>query len=175
MNKMIKTAATAAALSLMAGTTAFAEDIPTGESVFESWGEAGGFNIFVDTTRGTCMAERGDEFGYVIQMGMTEEEGVGYLGVFTSNETSIGNGKEDLLISIGDNLYTAESRTRANLSDEYSGGYLRTNNPAFVKDIMEQKDMVVFAESDSAFTVSLDGTMAAIEAARECMAEQAAN
>lgn len=170
MRNQMKIVGAAMAFVLAAGVSAQAEDLPSEGTNFEKWGEAGGFNIFVDKARGTCMAERGDEYGYVIQMGVIEE-GMGYLGVFTNKDIDLGSGK-DLIVTLGDHMYTADAISRANLSNEYSGGYLRTNNPNFVKDVIEQSEMEVFTKSDASFSVSLDGTAAAIEAARQCIAEQ---
>ncbi len=171
---MLKTIsfALAATLGLMAGQTAYASDnvLPSSDSTFRAWGEEAGWTILVDEGRNACLIERVDQNENVVQMGLTKDHEFGYFGVFTKN-AEVKN-KEDIVLSLGDNLYTAKARGKTkNLADGYVGGYLLTNNPHFVEDVMKQYEMLIFPEETYAWIVGLDGTMKAMEAATECNIE----
>ena len=61
---------------------------------------------------------------------------------------------------------------RGNITAGYSGGYVLSDSPQFVKDIEQQYEMVVFPEKEYAFVVDLTGTKKAIALARECNEKQ---
>lgn len=158
----------AAALVTAARATAASTD------TFLKYGEVEGWKVFIDEQKQTCLIEAVDEFENVVQMGLTEDRCVGYLGVFTKSETDIKKGKEEAVaILIGENVYLGEATgMRGNITKDYSGGYVFSDNPQFVKDIEQQFEMVVFPEKDYAFSVDLTGTKKAIEMARDCNTKQ---
>ncbi|AML50120.1 hypothetical protein [Falsihalocynthiibacter arcticus] len=161
----LKNLAMAAAVTLTA-TQAYAADEFAFYETVEGW------NIFEDIEKLSCFIEKADSDGNVVQMGLTEDRAVGYLGVFTTQETHIVAGEtSEIGILIGDNIYLGESTgMRGNITDGYSGGYILSDDPQFVTDLMQQYEMTVFPESEFAFTINLDGTLKAIEAAKTCNA-----
>ena len=171
---MIKKLLAATAVAALSASVAIAEQaLPKDGDEFTKWGDADGWTIYVDGTRGTCLAERMDANENVLQMGLTEDKSLGYIGVFTKNDVGLKSGKEKLLVAIDGKLYEGPARRVAkHLPEGYQGGYLLANNPVFVEDVMKKYDMVVFPEHENTFVVSLDGTLKAIEAARVCNAEQ---
>lgn len=158
----------AAALSTLALTTT------AGADTFLKYGEVEGWKVFIDEQKQTCLIEAIDDLENVVQMGLTEDRGVGYLGVFTKGETNIKQGEEEAVaILIGENIYLGEATgMRGNITKGYSGGYVLSDNPQFVKDIEQQFEMIVFPETDYAFTIDLTGTKKAIEMARDCNTKQ---
>ncbi|NOD34870.1 MULTISPECIES: hypothetical protein [unclassified Ruegeria] len=172
LKPILKTAAT---LTALAATSAFASSdvIPSENDTFTKWGEESGWTIFVDETRGSCLIERVDENNNVVQMGLTKDQEMGYLGVFTQNNIGLKGKKEKIFLSLDGNVYEAEARKKTkHLAEGYTGGYILANNAQFVDDVMKKYEMTVFPEKEFAFTVSLDGTLKAIEAARTCNSEQ---
>ena len=165
MNKRL-CAATAALISAACSTGASA-------SPFQKYGEVEGWNVFIDTEKKSCLVESIDANENVVQMGLTEDRGVGYLGVFTKGETSIQRGEtNDILILIGENLYVGEvTGMRGNITKGYSGGYVLSDDPQFATDIAQQYEMVVFPDSEFAIVIDLTGTKKALEMARTCNAE----
>ncbi|WP_170327276.1 hypothetical protein [Ruegeria arenilitoris] len=166
---------TAAILCTFSATAAFAagDVIPSENDTFSNWGEESGWTIFVDDTRGSCLIERMDENENVVQMGLTKDHEMGYLGVFTKNDIGLKGKKEKIFLSLDGNVYEAEAHKKTkHLAEGYTGGYILANNAQFVDDVMHKHEMTVFPEKEFAFTVSLDGTLKAIEAARACNAEQ---
>ena len=165
---LITKLATAAAAITVALSTAAAAN------TYEQYGEIEGWKVFIDAEKKSCLIEAVDSAENVVQMGLTEDRSVGYLGVFTKAETSIKKGStEGVAILIGENLYVGEATgMRGNITEGYSGGYVTSDNPMFVKDIEQQYEMIVFPESKYSFVVDLTGTKKAIAMARECNAAQ---
>ena len=141
---------------------------------FTKYGEAEGWSVYADKEKLSCLIENVDDAGNVVQMGLTPDRGVGYVGVFTKGETTIQkDDKESVAVLIGENLYLGEATgMRGNITKGYSGGYVLSDDPQFVEDIARQYEMVVFPEKEHSFIVNLAGTLKAIEMARECNAEQ---
>lgn len=171
-------ARTLATVALFSGfATAVAANtnvLPGPDTTFTPYGAVAGWNVFVNDARKTCMIERIDDAENVVQMGLTEDRGFGYLGIFTKNDIGLTEGEEPVAVLIGENLYAGTARRiTSGLRDGYSGGYIVSDDPQFVEDIMQQYSMLVLPETDFAFVINLDGTMRAIEAARTCNAEQA--
>ena len=149
-------------------TTAAAED------KYLKYGEVEGWNVYVDQEKKSCLIEAVDSAENVVQMGLTQDRSVGYLGVFTKGETDIKAGDtEAVAILIGENIYLGEvTGLRGNITKGYSGGYVLSDSPQFVKDIEQQYEMVVFPEKEYGFVVDLTGTKKAIALARECNEKQ---
>ena len=157
MQKLVKTVLTTTALAFFATVASASDDVlPKDNAEFEKWGEESGWTIYVDKSRDACLIERVDENSNVVQMGLTKDKDFGYVGVFTQADDKA--------------YYGDATAAPKNLAQGYKGGYLLANNPAFVDDIMKRYNMTVMPEDDNAFVVSLDGTLKAIEKARECNA-----
>jgi hypothetical protein len=146
----------------------------TAEEKFLKYGEVEGWKVFIDQEKKSCLIEAVDASENVVQMGLTADKSVGYLGVFTKGETTVKAGDtEAVAILIGDNLYIGEAMgLRGNITSGYSGGYVLSDDPQFAKDIAQQYEMVVFPEKEYAFTVDLAGTKKAMEMARACNEQQ---
>jgi len=164
----LKTLLISAAVAGLA-TTASADDAP-----FSQYGEAEGWIVFVDNEKNSCLIEKSDDLGHVVQMGLTKDRGVGYVGVFTTAETDIKrDDAQAVLISLDGNLYVGEAKgMRGNITKGYSGGYVLSDDPQFVEDLARKHVMNVFPEKAYGFSVNLAGTYKAIEMARACNAEQ---
>ncbi|MBU2943562.1 hypothetical protein Q8W37_04310 [Shimia thalassica] len=147
------------------------------DSKFEHFGSVEGWNVFIDHEKNSCMIESIDSLENVVQMGLTKERDVAYLGVFTKAETSIKkDDKQAVAILIGSNLYTGEvTGMRGNITKGYTGGYVLTDDPQFVEDLAKQYEMIVFPETSYSFIMDLSGTYKAIEMGRECNQKVLAN
>lgn len=152
---------------MMLATAAHAEK-------FAPYGAVEGWNIYADTEKKSCMIESKDDLGNVVQMGLTADRGVAYIGVFTQAETNIKKGdKEAVVIVLGDKVYAGEATgMRGNITKGYSGGYVLTDDPAVIEAVAQEYVMSVFPEKDYGFVVNLKGTKKAIEAAAKCNQEQ---
>lgn len=137
---------------------------------FEKYGEVEGWKVFIDNEKNSCLIEAVDDAENVVQMGLTQDRGVAYVGVFTKAKTKIKKGeKRAVAILIGDNLYFGESTgMRGNITKGYTGGYVLSDDPQFVDDLARQYVMEVFPDEIYAFTVDLTGTFEAIKMAKEC-------
>lgn len=139
------------------------------------YGAIGGWSVHADTEKKSCMVEAKDDFDNQVQMGLTRDRGVAYIGVFTKAKTVIQRGsKSALAVLIGDNIYMGEATgLRGDIKRGYSGGYVLTDDPQVFDDIANAYTMTVFPEKEYAFIVDLSGTKKALELARKCNAEQA--
>lgn len=155
-------------LSLALAATSAAADKFVGYGTVEGW------NVYVDTEKNTCMVETKDDFDNVVQMGLNEARDIGYIGIFTKAKTNIQRDfKSGVALLIGDNLYLGEvTGMRGNITKDYSGGYVVTDDPEVFKDIAKSHTMTVFPEKEFSFLVDLTGTHKALEMARACLAEQ---
>ncbi|SDD99553.1 hypothetical protein [Ruegeria marina] len=141
---------------------------------FQPYGSVEGWNVFVDVTKKSCLIETVDAAGNVVQMGLTNDRGVAYIGVFTKADTGIKQGdKEAVAILLGDKVFIGEATgMRGNITGGYSGGYVLTDDPSVVDAVAREHEMIVFPEKAYTFAVNLKGTYKAIEMARECNDKQ---
>lgn len=162
------------ALGIALGGTALAQGqvLPQEGDTFSVYAEADGWTVYVNETRGTCLAERVGEDS-VLQMGVTGDATLGYMGVFTQNPTDIVTTMvERVEIEIGGESYVGEATEMANLREGYSGGYIVANNPAFIQAVADESSMIARVDDRDPLEISLEGTAAAMETARECVAAQ---
>lgn len=162
-----------AVMSALAAPAAFADEVLPGSDGFTKWGQEGDWTVYVDVGRKSCLIERVDENENVMQMGLTKDHTFGYVGVFTKADVGLTSGKEKIRLSLDGNLYEGELVKTKHLSDGYVGGYVISKNLEFLSDLEKKHEMVVMPKHENAFTVSLDGTHKAIEAAIKCNEEQA--
>jgi hypothetical protein len=166
---MTLVAATSVALS--SAMAAYAQNpLPDASDVLVKYAEVGGWTVYANQTRGDCLIVKSFGPGSV-QMGVTANQDVGYLGVFTKEDIGLQNGTESkIFISIDGNLYGGVSTsTSGELTRGYSGGYIFTNDPNFKRDVAKKYKMIVFPETKGAFVVDLKGTYKAMATGRKCL------
>lgn len=169
--------AVAASIVLCAATAAFGDDnpLPRANETIAEYGEVEGWTVFSNKTRRNCYISRVFDSG-AVQMGVTSDPHIGYLGVFTKKDIGIRNGKQsEIFVSIGGTLYGGVSTgLKGDVQGGYSGGYILTDSPEFKQAVAKQYDMIVFPETVGAFAVDLKGTYKAMEMGRECFKKQQA-
>jgi hypothetical protein len=162
-------AATSVALS--SAMAAYAQaPVPKASDVLVKYGEVEGWTVFTNQTRGDCLIVRDYGSGSV-QMGVTANQEVGYLGVFSKEDIGLKNGtKSEVFVSIGGHLYGGvATSTHGELKGGYSGGYILTDNPEFKRAVAKKYEMTVFPETKGAFVVDLKGTYKAMAMGRKCL------
>ena len=161
--------------ALAIAATCFAASAASADT-FQKYGEVEGWKVVVDVEKKSCLIEAVDSVENVVQMGLTEDRSVGYVGIFTKGETDIKAGEtSEIAILIGDNIYVGEATgMRGNITKGYSGGYVLSDSPQFAEDIAQQYEMLVFPETEYSFIVDLSGTKKAMEMARACNDKQIA-
>ena len=171
-NLMRLIAATSVALS--SAMAAYAESpLPKASDVLVRYGDdIEGWTVYANQTRGDCLIVRdsiGPDAAGAVQMGVTSNQEVGYLGVFTKKDIGIKPGTESpIFVSIDGKLYGGEV-TSADAKGGYSGGYILTDDPNFKRDVAKKYTMVVFPETIGAFEVDLKGTFKAMAMGRKCL------
>ena len=162
-------------LKPLALTAAFAiPALPAMAEKFVGYGAIEGWNVYVDTEKKSCMMETKDDFDNVIQMGLTDQRDVGYIGIFTKQKTDIQRGfTREVVILIGENIYFGKvTGMRGNITKGYSGGYVLADDPQVIEDIANARTMTVFPERAYSFIVDLSGTKKAIALTQECNQKQ---
>src|ERR1700761_4741356 len=99
----------AASVALLSATAAYAQNpVPNASDALVKYGEVGGWTIYSNQTRGDCLIVR--SFGpSSVQMGVTANQEVGYLGVFTKEDIGLQNGAQSkVFISIDGRHYSGD-------------------------------------------------------------------
>lgn len=106
-----------------------------------------------------------------VQMGVTANQEVGYLGVFTKMDIGLRNGNQSqIFVSMAGHLYSGvATSTSGELKGGYSGGYILTDDPKFKRDVAKKYKMIVFPETKGTFVVDLKGTYKAMAIGRKCL------
>ena len=169
-NVMTLIAATTVALS--SAMAAYAQNpLPKATDVLVRYGDdIEGWTIYTNQTRGNCLIVRQDGPS-AVQMGVTANQEVGYLGVFTKADIGLQNGNtSDIFVSIDGQLFKGvATSTSGELKAGYSGGYILTDDPKFKRAVAKRYEMTVFPETKGAFIVDLKGTFKAMAAGRKCL------
>jgi hypothetical protein len=163
-----------AAIFLAATTTAsLASDspIPKSSDSFSEFSTVEGWTIYADATTRTCLAERTDDMGNAMQMGVTSDHDYAYIGIFTLADIDVEN-EGDIAIAVDGRIFVGQTTgiKSGKLKGDYSGGYVLTNNPDMVTAIAEGRELIAFPDRPVAFVIDLTGTKRAIEEARKCNA-----
>ncbi len=172
--KTFKSLAAVAAILTVSGASAFADNaVLPGDGTFTKYGDVEGWTVYVDVERKSCLIERMDAQANVVQMGLTSDHKLGYLGVF-SKTADLGSGrKEDVFVDLDGTMYSSKAtKMKKNITEGYTGGYILANNPQFIEDLAKKYTMTVFPKKEQSFEVDLAGTYKAMEMARTCNAEQ---
>ncbi len=173
-NLMTLVAATSVALS--SSMAAYAQNqspLPKATDVLVRYGDdIEGWTVYANQTRGDCLIVRSDGPNSV-QMGVTANEEVGYLGVFTKLDIGLQNGtNSQIFVSIDGQLFEGvATSTSGELKGGYSGGYILTDDPKFKRAVAKRYKMTVFPETKGTFVVDLKGTFKAMAAGRKCMTQ----
>lgn len=173
---VIRSALVAVALSATALPLA-AQDglaLPLATDTFAPYGTFGGWNVFVNATRGTCFAERVSETS-VLQMGITEPAIFAYLGVFTQAPTDLESGRvEAVELMVGERRFVGEVTEEAgNIPGGFSGGYIVSRDLGLMEALEASSTMTATVGSRDPLEIDITGTAEGIEAIRACNAAQA--
>ena len=163
-------AATSVALSSTIAAYAQTQNpLPLATDVLVRYGDdVEGWTIYTNQTRGDCLIVRQDGPS-AVQMGVTANQEVGYLGVFTKKDIGIKPGTESpIFVSIDGKLYGGVV-TSADAKGGYSGGYILTDDPKFKRAVAKRYKMTVFPQTRGTFVVDLNGTYKAMAMGKKCL------
>ncbi len=165
-------AATSVALSFAtAGYAQTQNPLPKASDVLVRYGDdVEGWTVYANQTRGDCLIVRQDGPS-AVQMGVTANQEVGYLGVFTKVDIGLKSGNtSEIFVSLDGHLYKGvATSTSGELKGGYSGGYILTDDPKFKRDVAKKYNMTVFPDTKGAFVVDLKGTFKAMAVGRKCL------
>ena len=137
----------------------------------EYWGEAGGWDVMVDTTLGNgCLIQAEYEDGSVIRIGFDRIDGGGYLTAFDDTWGDIEEGAVyPVQIDLDGQEYEGEAQ------GIYLGGTpgadIIFNDPDFLWDIAAKHTLTLYNENGEVMAIDLGGTMAGLNTAIACQEE----
>ena len=142
--------------------------LPKASDVLVKYADVGDWTVYANQTRGDCLIVRNDGPN-AVQMGVTANQDVGYLGVFTKVDIGLQNGTQSqIFVSIDGHLYSGVA-TQTDAKGGYSDGYILTDDPNFKRDVAKKYKMIVFPETKGAFEVDLEGTLKAMAVGCKCL------
>ncbi len=119
------------------------------------------WQILRNKTRNHCLGTKSDESG-VMQIGMTADETMGYVGVFVK-DWDPSSSPQEVVIKVGDQLFTGTtSGAVGGLAGDWEGGYVLANNQNFRKALESNNSMTVYPDQPWAIELNIQGTDAAI-------------
>ncbi len=135
-----------------------------------------GWSILRDVERSGCVMEKVNENGFLFRIGKTEAGSeFGYVAVYTKDKdvNVIGGVSKDVTFDVdGERFYgTAKGDFR---SGGFRGGYAEANNEAFGEALARRYVLTINPDSDNPLALSLDGTLKAMAATRDCEAHSLA-
>ena len=159
----------AASVALSSAMPAFADNpLPKASDVLVKYADVGDWTVYTNQTRGDCLIVRQDGPN-AVQMGVTANQDVGYLGVFTKLDIGLQSGAQSqIFVSIDGHLYSGVA-TQTGGKGGYSGGYILADDPNFKRDVAKKYTMTVFPQTKGEFVVDLEGTFKAMAAGRKCL------
>ena len=167
-----RTLIAATSVAFSSAMAAYAESpLPKASDVLVRYGDdIEGWTVYANQTRGDCLIVRQDGPS-AVQMGVTANQEVGYLGVFTKEDIGLQNGNtSDIFVSIDGQLFKGvATSTSGELKGGYSGGYILTDDPKFKRAVAKRYKMTVFPETKGTFVVDLKGTFKAMAVGRKCL------
>jgi hypothetical protein len=158
---------------VIAGAAAAKDPIPGSGDNFVIYKDLGEWTVYTDADRESCLIERVDDAGNVMQMGLDKQHKHAYVGIFTLADIDIKN-RQKVEILVDDALFEGKVHgiKSKKLKGDYSGGYVVLKDANMVTAIAEGQTMVAFPEKTGGlFVIDLTGTKNAIDEARKCNLE----
>ncbi len=170
----LKVAAASIAAMLIASSAMARDPVPEETDTFELFSEVEGWKIYKVLELESCLAERMEENGDVLQMGLTKNHKHGYVGVFTLADIDIKR-RQKFEIDVDGFVWEGKARRikSKELQGDYSGGYLIIKDANMVTAIAEGQTLTAFPKRKTPFVIDLTGTKMAIEEGRKCNLEMA--
>jgi len=158
------------ALVMPAYAQSAADVLPKSSDDIEKYRTFKKWAIMQNNTRGHCLGTKSDESG-VLQIGMTADESMGYVGVFVKEDVAAG-ASNAVAIEVGGQTYTGEtSGPVGNLGGGWHGGYVLSNNKDFRRALEKNDTMTAFPDQPFAVKLNIEGANNAIYEILKCSRE----
>lgn len=149
-------------------TAADTDVLPTASDDIEFYRTASGWIVYKNVTRESCFATKKDDT-QAIQMGLTKDKNVGYLGGF-STEYVPDNGAQFVEFEVDGRPFTGTAvDVSRSLNEGFKGAYVLVNNPNFVDSVRYSYEMAVHLEKSTNVIMNTSGAYYAMYEAEQCM------
>ena len=170
MTGLAATAVSVSSLFLSPAHAADTDVLPTTSDTIEFYRTASGWIVYKNVTRQSCFATKKDDT-QAIQMGLTKNQNVGYLGGF-STEYNPDNGAQFVKFEVDGRPFTGTAvDVSRSLNEGFKGAYVLVNNPNFVDSVRYSYEMAVHLEKSTNVIMNTSGAFYAIYEAEQCMNE----
>jgi len=161
----------AISLASIAGVLASSPAIQA-QGTHTKWGEIAPWVIMVDPEVGNgCYMENTFEDGTTVQVGFVPDRNGGFFAAYNAAWTNVEDGAIGTVeFDFEKSLFRGEYVGVA--KDDKFGGYAFFNNPEFIKEFGKRNTVAIKGDKGNALDISLKGTTKAINAVRNCDAEQ---
>lgn len=136
------------------------------------WDDSGNWAIMIDPSVGNgCYMEHTLDDGTLVQVGIVPDRNGGFFAAYNAAWTNIEDGTAGTVeFDFGKSLFGGEyvGVVKADLR----GGYAFFNNPEFIKEFGKRNEVSIKGDKGNALNFKLTGTLKAINAVRNCDAEQ---
>ncbi len=161
---IVKTLGVVAVSALFAGA-ALAQDLVP-------YGEAGGFEVLVDTTIGNgCFLTSEFDDGSTVRIGLDPTVEQGYVATFNEAWGDIVDGQEYPVSFLLDDQQYDGTATGIHLS-EVPGAVIYFDSADFLNDLASRSTMTLLANGEEVMVIDLTGTDEALAMTLACQAEQ---
>ena len=142
------------------------------EAPRNKWGESGDWVILIDPSVGNgCYMEKTSDDGTLVQVGMVPDRNGGFFAAYNAAWSIIEDGAAGTVqFDFGSSLFGGEYV--GVVKADIPGGYAFFNNPEFIKEFGKRNEVSIKSDKGNALNFKLTGTMKAINAVRNCDAEQ---
>jgi len=172
---IIKTFAYTALSAILVAAPALAADQtaemePDGE-VYKLYGNAGGWEVWQNMSSKGCFLQDRENYGNLVQMGLrSDDPSSQFIGVWNQESEILAPGQTtEVTMTVDGTPYNFEAKANESpVTEGYHGAYTFLNNPAFVSDVYDAKQMNVFINDDIQFVVDLNGTREGLQMVEEC-------
>jgi len=136
------------------------------------WGESGDWVIMIDPSVGNgCYMEDTLDDGTLVQVGIVPDRNGGFFAAYNAAWTNIEDGAAGTVqFDFGPSLFGGDYV--GVIKSDLPGGYAFFNNPEFIKEFGKRNEVSIKGDQGNALNFKLTGTLKAINAVRNCDAEQ---
>jgi hypothetical protein len=146
--------------------------LPLAAQELTTWGEAGGWNVMVDSSLGNgCLIQTSFTDGSVVRIGIDAAQGAGYVTAFNENWGDIEVGAMyPISFDVDGEMY--EGQAKGIWLNDVPGADIYFDNEDFMFDLAARQTLTLYHDGTEVMAIDLTGTMAGLEEVLVCQDAQ---
>lgn len=142
---------------------------------YTKYGEAGGWNVFVNNDKGLCFMEKADDMGNVVHLDVLKASNpLGAVAIYSTNgdmKLKEGERRSVTLYLDGQDYNVWITEVTEDLPAGFKGGYMESDKMDFYDAFYMASEMVVSPHDKWILRVNISGAGDAMTMTRTCTAE----